>query len=157
MAPRSAALLPPTGSSTVRKTITSKYQQMYDYFHLELLKRKFAMADETRVQVLNEEWCRAKTWSFMWLFRTGEDGLPAIILYCYSPTRSSVMQRSFWKATTNIWKRMSIRATTISRGSDAVPVGRISAHTPPALFPKESSMTTASRAGSPVLQRVIRD
>ncbi len=55
MAPRSAALLPPTGSSTVRKTITSKYQQMYDYFHLELLKRKFAMADETRVQVLNEE------------------------------------------------------------------------------------------------------
>ena len=31
------------------------FQPMYDYFHRELLKRSFAMADETRVQVLNEE------------------------------------------------------------------------------------------------------
>ena len=56
-------------------------QPMYDYFHRELLKRSFAMADETRVQVLNEEGRRAQTQSFMWLFRSGEDGLPAIILY----------------------------------------------------------------------------
>ena len=33
---------------------------MYDYFHRELLKRKFAMADETRVQVLNEEGRKAQ-------------------------------------------------------------------------------------------------
>ena len=58
------------------------FQPMYDYFHRELLKRHFAMADETRVQVLNEEGRRAQTHSFMWLFRSGEDGLPAIILYC---------------------------------------------------------------------------
>ena len=31
------------------------FQPMYDYFHRELLKRGFAMADGTRVQVLNEE------------------------------------------------------------------------------------------------------
>lgn len=56
------------------------FRPMYDYFHRELLKRSFAMADETRVHVLNEEGRRAQTRSFMWLFRSGEDGLPAIIL-----------------------------------------------------------------------------
>ena len=44
------------------------FQPMYDQFHHELLKRSFAMADETRVQVLNEEGRRAQTQSFMWLF-----------------------------------------------------------------------------------------
>ena len=71
------------------------FQPMYDYFHRELLKRSFAMADETRVQVLNEEGRRAQTQSFMWLFRSGEDGLPAIILYGYSPTRSGSHAREF--------------------------------------------------------------
>ena len=61
------------------------FQPMYDYFHRELLKRSFAMADETRVQVLNEDGRRAQTQSFMWLFRSGEDGLPAIILYWLFP------------------------------------------------------------------------
>ena len=64
------------------------FQPIYDYFHRELLKRSFAMADETRVQVLNEPERRAESQSFMWLFRSGEDGLPTILLYGYSPTRS---------------------------------------------------------------------
>ena len=64
------------------------FQPVYDYFHRELLKRSFAMADETRVQVLNEPERRAESQSFMWLFRSGEDGLPTILLYGYSPTRS---------------------------------------------------------------------
>ena len=38
---------------------------------------------------------RAQTQSFMWLFRSGEDGLPAIILYGYSPTRSGSHAREF--------------------------------------------------------------
>ena len=71
------------------------FQPMYDYFHRELLKRSFAMADETRVQVLNEGGRRAQTQSFMWLFRSGEDGLPAIILYGYSPTRSGSQAKEF--------------------------------------------------------------
>ena len=73
------------------------FQPMYDYFHRELLKRSFAMADETRIQVLKEEDRRAQTQSFMWLFRSGEDGLPAIILYGYSPTRSGSHAREFLK------------------------------------------------------------
>ena len=33
------------------------------------------------VQVLNEEGRKAQSQSFMWLFRSGEDGYPALILY----------------------------------------------------------------------------
>ncbi len=73
------------------------FQPMYDYFHRELLKRSFAMADETRIQVLNEENRKAQTQSFMWLFRSGEDGLPTIILYGYTPTRSGDHAKEFLK------------------------------------------------------------
>lgn len=62
------------------------FQPMYEFFHRKLLERSFVMADETRVQVLHEPERRAQTQSFMWLFRTGEDGGYPIILYKYSET-----------------------------------------------------------------------
>ena len=46
-------------------------------------------------QVLKEEGRRAQTQSFMWLFRSGEDGLAEIILYGYSPTRSGSHAKEF--------------------------------------------------------------
>lgn len=46
------------------------------------------MADETRIQVLHEEERKPETDSFMWLFRSGEDGLPDIVLYKYTETRA---------------------------------------------------------------------
>ena len=55
------------------------------------------------------------------------------------------MRGSFWKATADTWKRMDIRDTTIFRGSDAALVGHTSADTLSMLFPKASSMITASR------------
>ena len=55
------------------------------------------------------------------------------------------MQGSFWKATADTWKQMDIRDTTIFRGLDAALVGRISVDTLSTPFPKENSMTTASR------------
>ena len=61
---------------------------MYEYFHRKLLERGFAMADETPLQVLHEPGRRAQTKSYMWLFRSGEDGGPPIILYKYSETRA---------------------------------------------------------------------
>ena len=61
---------------------------MYEYFQRKLLEREFAMADETPLQVLHEPGRRAQTQSYMWLFRSGEDGLPPIILYKYSETRA---------------------------------------------------------------------
>ena len=61
---------------------------MYEFFHRKLLEREFAMADETPLQVLHLPDCRAQTKSYMWLFRSGEDGSPPIILYKYSETRA---------------------------------------------------------------------
>ena len=61
---------------------------IYEYFHQLLLGRQFAMADETRVQVLKEPNREAEQQSFMWLFRSGEDELPQIILYHYTETRA---------------------------------------------------------------------
>ena len=68
---------------------------LYEYFHRELLKRKFLMADETRVQVLKEPERDPETTSFMWLFRTGEDGEPAIIIYKYTQTRAKYNAEDF--------------------------------------------------------------
>ena len=64
------------------------FAPMYDFFRRKLLERKFAMADETPVQVLHEPERRAQTKSFMWLFRSGEDGEQPIIIYKYSETRA---------------------------------------------------------------------
>ena len=57
---------------------------MYEYFEKQLKKRKFLMMDETRLQVLKEEGRRAQTQSFIWVVRSGEDGLPKIVLYHYT-------------------------------------------------------------------------
>ena len=64
------------------------FAPMYAYFRKKLLARSFAMADETPVQVLHEPGRRAQTQSYMWLFRSGEDEGPPIILYKYAPTRA---------------------------------------------------------------------
>lgn len=55
-----------------------------------LMKRDLIHCDETRVQVLHEEGRKATTQSFMWLACSGNDGLPRIVYYSYSPTRSGV-------------------------------------------------------------------
>ena len=61
---------------------------MYEFFRRKLLERKFLMADETPLQVLHEPERRAQTKSYMWLYRTGEDGEPPIVIYQYSETRA---------------------------------------------------------------------
>ncbi|WP_172682296.1 IS66 family transposase, partial [Hungatella hathewayi] len=61
---------------------------IYDYFHPELLKRHFLMADETPIQVLKEPGRRPQNKSYIWLMRSGEDRLPPIILYHYTETRA---------------------------------------------------------------------
>ena len=112
------------------------FQPMYDYFHRELLKRSFVMADETRVQVLKEEGRRAQTQSFMWLFRSGETDLRRSSCMAIPRPGAAAMQRSFWKATADIWKRTAIRVITVCLGSGAAPVGHISADTLSTAVPK---------------------
>lgn len=70
---------------------------VYDYFHRELLKRHFLMADETPIQVLKEPDRRPQSKSYVWLMRSGEDGLPHIVLYHYSETRAGDHAASFLK------------------------------------------------------------
>ena len=70
---------------------------LYDYLHRELMKRHFIMMDETPVQVLKEPERRAQTKSYAWLCRSGEDGLPAIILFKYTPTRAGDNAADFLK------------------------------------------------------------
>ncbi len=64
------------------------FQPMTDFFHRKLLKRKFLMMDETVIQVLKEPDKRPESKSYVWLMRSGEDGLPPIVYYRYSPSRS---------------------------------------------------------------------
>lgn len=68
---------------------------VYDYFHRQLLVRKYMMADETRVQVLNEPERNPETDFWMWLFRSGEDDFPPILLYHYTETRAKFHAASF--------------------------------------------------------------
>lgn len=70
---------------------------VYDYFHRELLKRQFLMADETPIQVLKEPDRRPQSKSYVWLMRSGEDRLPHIVLYHYSETRAGDHAASFLK------------------------------------------------------------
>ena len=70
---------------------------IYEYLHRLLLHREFLMADETRIQVLKEPGREPETDSFMWLFRSGEDGLPEIILYGYTETRARYNAEAFLK------------------------------------------------------------
>lgn len=69
----------------------------YDYLHRELMKRGFFMMDETPVQVLKEPERRAQAKSYAWLCRSGEDGLPPIVLFRYTPTRAGDNAAEFLK------------------------------------------------------------
>ncbi len=64
------------------------FRPMYEFFRRKLLEREFIMADETPVQVLHEPDRRAQARSYMWLYRSGEDEGPPIIIYKYSETRA---------------------------------------------------------------------
>jgi transposase/uncharacterized coiled-coil protein SlyX len=89
----------PIGRTTMAHciiTVAKEYiQPVYDYFHRELLTRRFLMMDETPIQVLKEEGRRAQSKSYFWVIRTGEDGLNPIILFNYTPTRAGENAKQF--------------------------------------------------------------
>ncbi len=93
------------GASISRSTMASGLirsgmlylKPMFDFFHRKLLEREFLMMDETPVQVLSEEGRRPETKSYFWVVRTGEDGLPPIILFHYTPTRAGANAKEFLK------------------------------------------------------------
>ena len=68
-----------------------------DRFREILLKRDIVHCDETPVQVLKEEGKKPQTKSYMWLYRTGDDGKEPIILYDYQPSRNGDHAAAFLK------------------------------------------------------------
>ena len=71
------------------------FTPMCRYFRRRLVAGRFAMADETPVQVLKEPGRRAQTKSYMWVFRTGEFDKEQIVLFNYSPTRAGDTAKEF--------------------------------------------------------------
>lgn len=61
---------------------------VYEAMHRELLAREVLHADEVPCQVLHEEGKSATSKSYMWIYLSGTDGKPPIILYDYRPGRS---------------------------------------------------------------------
>ncbi len=71
------------------------FAPMCDYFKRTLVSGRYAMADETPVQVLKEPGRRPETKSYMWVFRTGEFDEKHIVLFHYSETRAGTTAKDF--------------------------------------------------------------
>lgn len=68
---------------------------IYERLHAELLLREVIHADETTCQVLREDGKTAQSTSYMWIYTSGTDGLPGIVLYEYQPGRSGIYPQKF--------------------------------------------------------------
>lgn len=68
---------------------------IYEMMKSDLLSHSVLHADETVVQVLKEAGKKARTESYMWLYRTSGDSPHPIVLYEYQPTRSSAHPKRF--------------------------------------------------------------
>ena len=73
------------------------FTPLFDYMHRQLLARDIVHCDETPVQVLKEEGRKPQSKSYMWLYRSGNDDRPEIILYDYQTSRSGDNAVNFLK------------------------------------------------------------
>jgi transposase len=72
-------------------------EPLYEELHRRLLLESIIHADETELQVLHEPGRKARTKSYMWLYRTGKYAEHPIILYEYQPGRGNCYPASFLK------------------------------------------------------------
>lgn len=78
-----------TMSNWVLRAAEDYLLPVYEELHRQLVKREVLHADETTLQVLHEPGKKAQTKSYMWLYRTGRDDEPPIVLYEYQPSRKA--------------------------------------------------------------------
>ena len=90
-------LLRATLANWIIKCGTDYMGPVYERLHQHLLKRDIIHADETPCQVLKEEGKTAQSKSYMWLYGSGNDGLPPIRLYDYQPSRGGYHAEKFLK------------------------------------------------------------
>jgi len=62
-----------------------------------LLSRDVLHVDETPVQVLKEKDRKPQTKSYMWVYRSGNDGRKPIVIYDYNPSRDGSVPKEFLK------------------------------------------------------------
>lgn len=91
------ALSRATMANWVIRSTQEHFEPVIKHMQKELLKREVIQCDETPVQVLKEEGKKPQTKSYMWLYRTGNDGKAPIILYDYQPSRSGDNAASYLK------------------------------------------------------------
>ena len=84
-----------TIANWIIKNAVSSFTPMCDFWQRRLVAGRFAMADETPVQVLKEPGRRPQTKSYMWVFRTGEFEKEQVVLFHYSPTRAGDTAKEF--------------------------------------------------------------
>lgn len=68
---------------------------IFEKLHEKLLQRDLIHADETTCQVLREGDRPAEATSYMWIYLSGNDGLPPIVLYDYQPGRAGKYAQQF--------------------------------------------------------------
>ena len=78
-----------TMSNWVLRAAEGHLLPVYEEPHRQLAKCEVLHADETILQVLHEPGKKAQTKSYMWLYWTGWDGEPPIVLYEYQPSRKA--------------------------------------------------------------------
>ena len=71
------------------------FEPIYDRMHELLMQRDVIHADETVCKVLREDGKTAESTSYMWIYLSGSDGLPSIVLYDYEPGRSGEFPKNF--------------------------------------------------------------
>jgi len=80
--------------STWTIVISERITPLLDLLHAEILSGPLIQADETTVQVMNEPGRADTCKSYMWVFRGGPPGKPALI-YHYEPSRSGEVARKY--------------------------------------------------------------
>lgn len=93
---RGIALSRQNMSNWIMQAAENWFEPIYDKMKSTLLAQDIILADETTVQVLNEEGKKAESKSFMWLYRSGRYE-PGIVLYEYQPSRARGHPEEFLK------------------------------------------------------------
>jgi len=84
-----------TLSNWIMKTSEEWLYPVVDKLHEELLKEKYLHADETPVQVLNEEGKENTTKSYMWVYSTSSNTKRGIRIFKYTPGRTGDYAKDF--------------------------------------------------------------
>ena len=87
--------VPADQSNWVLRAAEDHLLPVYEELHRQLVKREVLHADETTLQVLHEPEKKARTKSYMWLYRTGQYDGPPIVLYEYQPSRKAEHAEKF--------------------------------------------------------------